>query len=113
RKRKIPERQKRGFFSSLESAYTKGALSTFRPPRRLLHSLRIQPRKELSSATLSAPLQAHPSIGKDSEQPGRLAVYTTNMATPAANIATVVIATTVHPKRELGWPCISLLSEAM
>jgi hypothetical protein len=31
-----------------------------------------------------------------------LAVYTTNMATPAANIATVVIATTVHPKRELG-----------
>src|ERR1019366_6397868 len=65
RKRKIPERQKRGFFSSLESAYTKGALSTFRPPRRLLHSLRIQPRKELSSATLSAPLQAHASIGKD------------------------------------------------
>src|ERR1019366_3667854 len=65
RKRKIPVRQKRGFFSSLESAYTKGALSTFPPPRRLLHSLRIQPRKELSSATLSAPLQAHPSIGKD------------------------------------------------
>ena len=29
------------------------------------------------------------------------------MATPAANIATVVIATTIHPKRELGWPCIS------
>src|SRR5664279_1139923 len=65
RKSKIPERQKRGFFSSLESAYTKGALSTFPPPRRLLHFLRIQPRKELSSATLSAPLQAHPSIGKD------------------------------------------------
>ena len=42
----------------------------------------------------------------------RSAVYTTNMATPAANIATVVIATTVHPKRELGWPCISFLSEA-
>jgi hypothetical protein len=41
-----------------------------------------------------------------------LAVYTTNMATPAMNIATVVIATTVHPKRELGWPCISFLSEA-
>jgi hypothetical protein len=40
------------------------------------------------------------------------AVYTTNMATPAANIATVVIATTVHPKGELGWPCISFLSEA-
>src|ERR1017187_3394507 len=39
-------------------------------------------------------------------------VYTTNMATPAANIATVVIATTTHPKRELGWPCISFLSEA-
>ena len=35
------------------------------------------------------------------------------MATPAANIATVAIATTVHPKRELGWPCISFLSEAM
>ena len=33
----------------------------------------------------------------------RSAVYTTNMATPAASIATVVIATTVHPKRELGW----------
>jgi hypothetical protein len=29
------------------------------------------------------------------------------MATPAANIATVVIATTVHPKRELGWPCVA------
>jgi hypothetical protein len=29
-------------------------------------------------------------------------VYTTNMATPAANIATVVTATTAHPKRELG-----------
>ena len=42
----------------------------------------------------------------------RSAVYTTNMATPAANIATVVIATTAHPKRELGWPCISFLSEA-
>jgi len=39
-------------------------------------------------------------------------VYTTNMATPAANIATVVTATTAHPKRELGWPCISFLSEA-
>ena len=39
-------------------------------------------------------------------------VYTTNMATPAANIATVVIATTTHPKRELGWPFISFLSEA-
>src|ERR1019366_8822359 len=50
--RKIPERQKRGFFSSLESAYTKGALSTFPPPRlRLLHLVKIQPRKELSSAT--------------------------------------------------------------
>jgi hypothetical protein len=34
----------------------------------------------------------------------RSAAYATNMATPAANIATVVIATTVHPKRELGWP---------
>ena len=38
--------------------------------------------------------------------------YTTNMAMPATNIATVVTATTVHPKRELGWPCISFLSEA-
>jgi hypothetical protein len=47
-----------------------------------------------------------------SSQWSRSAVYTTNMATPAANIATVVIATTVHPKRELGWPCISFLSEA-
>src|ERR1022692_1265797 len=42
----------------------------------------------------------------------RFEVYTTNMATPAANIATVVTATTTHPKRELGWPCISFLSEA-
>jgi hypothetical protein len=42
----------------------------------------------------------------------RSAVYATNIAMPAANIATVVIATKVHPKRELGWPCISLLSEA-
>jgi hypothetical protein len=30
------------------------------------------------------------------------AVYTTNMATPAATIAIVVNATTVPPKRELG-----------
>jgi len=42
----------------------------------------------------------------------RSAGYTTNIATPAANSATAVIATTVHPKRELGWPCISFLSEA-
>ena len=42
-----------------------------------------------------------------------IGIYTTNMAMPAANIATVVIATRTHPKRELGWPCISLLSEAM
>jgi hypothetical protein len=34
------------------------------------------------------------------------------MATPATNIATVVTATTVHPKRELGWPCVSFLSKA-
>jgi hypothetical protein len=34
--------------------------------------------------------------------PASPAVYTTNMATPAANIATVVIATTIHPKRGLG-----------
>ena len=53
------------------------------------------------------------------ESGGRLAAwqmksvfYITNIATPAANIATVVIATTLHPKRELGWPCISFLSEA-
>src|ERR1700722_14083176 len=38
--------------------------------------------------------------------------YTTNMATPAANIAKVVMATTVHPRRELGWPCINFLSAA-
>ena len=42
----------------------------------------------------------------------RSAVYITDMATPAGNIATVVIAATVHPKREFGWPCISFLSEA-
>jgi hypothetical protein len=30
------------------------------------------------------------------------AVYTTNMATTAANIAAVVRATTIQPKRELG-----------
>jgi hypothetical protein len=40
------------------------------------------------------------------------AFYTTNIATPAANIATVVIATTHRPKPELGCPCISFLSEA-
>jgi hypothetical protein len=34
------------------------------------------------------------------------------MATPAADIVTVVIVTTVHPNRELGWACISFLSEA-
>jgi hypothetical protein len=28
------------------------------------------------------------------------------MGMPAANIATVVMATTVHPNRELGCPCI-------
>jgi hypothetical protein len=43
---------------------------------------------------------------------GRSAVYTTNIATPAANIATVVIVTTDHPWRELGWSCIIFLSEA-
>jgi hypothetical protein len=31
-----------------------------------------------------------------------IGIYTTNMAMPAANIATVVIATRVHPRRELG-----------
>jgi hypothetical protein len=30
------------------------------------------------------------------------AVYTTNMATPATNIAAVVRVTTIQPKRELG-----------
>ena len=29
-----------------------------------------------------------------------------------AMMATVVIATTIHPRRELGWPCISFLSAA-
>jgi len=39
---KIPQPQKRGFFSSLESAKPKGALSTFPPPRlRLLDWFRI------------------------------------------------------------------------
>jgi|SRR5580704_11351825 hypothetical protein len=42
----------------------------------------------------------------------RSTVYTANMATPAKNIAPVVIATTIHPTRELGWPCISVLSDA-
>jgi len=37
---------------------------------------------------------------------------TTNIAMPAANMAIVVIATTIHPRRELGWPCISFLSAA-
>ena len=40
------------------------------------------------------------------------APYTTNIAIPAANMAIVVIATTTHPRRELGWPCISFLSAA-
>ena len=39
-------------------------------------------------------------------------IYTTNIATPAANMAIVAIATTVHPRRELGWPCMSFLSAA-
>src|ERR1017187_9550560 len=66
------------------------------------------------SAKQSSPTDSRPSLDTGStEQPGRSAVYTANMATPAANIATVVIATTVHPKRELGWPCISFLSEAI
>jgi hypothetical protein len=48
-----PQNQEREFSGSLESAKNKGALSTFPPPRlRLLHFLRIQPRKELSSATI-------------------------------------------------------------
>ncbi len=56
------------------------------------------------------------TLAKPGERAARraasLAVYTTNMAMPAANIAIVVNATTIHPKRELGWPCISFLSEA-
>jgi len=48
-----PRKQERGFPRSLESAKNRGALSTF-PPPRLLHFLRIQPRKELSSATIPA-----------------------------------------------------------
>ena len=35
------------------------------------------------------------------------AAQTTNIATPAMNMAAVVIATTIHPRRELGWPCMS------
>ena len=42
----------------------------------------------------------------------RSMAYTTNIATPATNMATVVTATTIHPRRELGWPCISFLSAA-
>ena len=45
------------------------------------------------------------------KSPSRSA-YTTNIATPATNMAAVVIATTIHPRRELGWPCISFLSAA-
>ena len=64
-----PQTQERGFSGSLESAKNKGALSTFPPPRlRLLDFLRIQPRKELSSATVQALPQAHPSIGKDCDE---------------------------------------------
>src|ERR1035437_181309 len=43
----------------------------------------------------------------------RAALYTTNTATPAVNMAIVVTATTIHPRRELGWPCIIFLSEAI
>src|ERR1019366_6402575 len=44
-----------------------------------------------------------PSLDTEStEQPGRLAVYTTNMATPAANIATVV-----RPTLSLQYQCFS------
>src|SRR5450432_218016 len=60
------------------------------------------------SAKQSSPTDSRPSLGAESTEqpgrPGRLAVYAANMATPAANIATVVIATTVDPKREAsGW----------
>ncbi len=37
---------------------------------------------------------------------------TTNIAMPAPNMAMVAIATTIHPRRELGWPCINFLSAA-
>ena len=48
------------------------------------------------------------------EPEGRLVgtLYATNIAIPAANIAIVVTATTTHPRRELGWPCMSFLSAA-
>ena len=40
------------------------------------------------------------------------AIYTKNIATPDTNMAVVVRATTIHPRRELGWSCINFLSEA-
>ena len=38
--------------------------------------------------------------------------YSTNIAIAAANIATVVIPTTIRVSQELGWLCISLQSDA-
>jgi len=60
-----PNPKSGGLFSSLESANSRGALSTF-PPPRLLDSFRNLNLKGASSTTTAQVLpQAHPSIGKD------------------------------------------------
>jgi hypothetical protein len=56
-------------------------------------------QREVRNAGLGYPV----SVRLDGSEIG---VYTTNMTTPAV-IATVVIATAAHPKRVIGWPCIS------
>jgi hypothetical protein len=81
--------------------------------QRLLSSFTQSSKPNLKDfSTFRAPRTNQIFVRSTGLSGSELAVYTTNMAMPAMNIATVVIATTVHPKRELGWPCISFLSEA-
>lgn len=62
--------------------------------------------------------QTEPAVNRKRNRSQRLkcapaiAVYTTNIATPATNIIKVVAATTTNPILELGCPCMSFLSDA-
>src|SRR5476649_751423 len=77
------------------------------------HSYGLQTRQELAAdRTAGSPECWTWYLASMRSNGCQIGIYTTNIATPAANIATVVSATRVHPKRELGWPCISFLSEA-
>ena len=77
------------------------------------HSSGLQTPQELAANRTAGSTECRTWYPANMRSDGsEIGIYTTNMATPAANIATVVIATRIHPKRELGWPCISFLSEA-